>query len=206
MSLDAALRSRIESLLQTHRIVLFMKGQPGMPHCGFSGKAASILDGLGVEYAHVNVLTDQEIREGIKQYGNWPTIPQLYIEGELIGGSDIIEQLADSGELNQLLGLPSADRTPPAITVTPTAAKMLQEALTNAGTDMALSLTVNPQFQTQLQIVPNNANAIATEIEGLRFQLDPISTRRADGITIDWIDDVRGKGLLIDNPNAPKID
>src|SRR5690242_2077119 len=104
MSLDPALRSRIESLLQSNRVVLFMKGQPGMPQCGFSAKAVGVLDGLGVEYAHVNVLADQEIREGIKAYGEWPTIPQLYIDGELVGGSDIIEQLANSGELSGLLG------------------------------------------------------------------------------------------------------
>ena len=79
MSLDPALRSRIETLLQANRVVLFMKGQPGMPQCGFSAKATGVLEDLGVDYAHVNVLADPEIREGIKVFGNWPTIPQLYV-------------------------------------------------------------------------------------------------------------------------------
>ena len=203
MSLDPALRSRIESLLQANRVVLFMKGQPGMPQCGFSAKATGVLEDLGVEYAHVNVLADQEIREGIKVFGNWPTIPQLYIDGELVGGSDIIEQLAASGELSQLLGLPAAGRPPPQGTVTAAAAEKLAGALADAG-NAALSLSIDARFQPRFQIAPRNDNAIAVETAGLRIQFDPASARRANGITIDWVDDFRGQGLAIDNPNAPK--
>ncbi|GAB3510241.1 Grx4 family monothiol glutaredoxin [Pseudoxanthomonas daejeonensis] len=203
MSLDPALRSRIESLLQANRVVLFMKGQPGMPQCGFSAKATGVLEDLGIEYAHVNVLADQDIREGIKVFGNWPTIPQLYIDGELVGGSDIIEQLSASGELSQLLGLPAQDRTPPQVTVTPAAAEKLAGALGDAG-NAALSLSIDARFQPRFQIAPRNDNAIAVDVQGLRIQFDPASARRANGITIDWVDDVRGQGLAIDNPNAPK--
>ena len=103
MSLDPALRSRIESILNANRVVLFMKGQPSMPQCGFSAKAVGVLDGLGIDYAHVNVLADQEIREGIKAYGDWPTIPQLYIDGELVGGSDIMAEMFANGELQTLI-------------------------------------------------------------------------------------------------------
>jgi len=203
MSLDPALRSRIESLLQANRVVLFMKGQPGMPQCGFSAKASGILEDLGVEYAHVNVLADQEIREGIKVYGNWPTIPQLYIDGELVGGSDIIEQLASSGELSQMLGLPAPDRTPPQVTVTEAAAEKLRGALASEP-GAALALSIDARFQPRFQIVPRNDSAIAVETQGLRIQFDLSSARRANGITIDWVDDFRGQGLAIDNPNAPK--
>ena len=203
MSLDPALRSRIESLLQSNRVVLFMKGQPGMPQCGFSAKAVGVLEGLGVDYAHVNVLADQDIREGIKAYGEWPTIPQLYIDGELVGGSDIIEQMANSGELSGLLGLQAPDRTPPSITITPAAVEMLKGALADAP-GAALSLSINAQFQPNFQLVPADANAIAAESNGMRVQFDLPSARRANGITIDWVDDIRGKGLAIDNPNAPK--
>src|SRR3546814_10105410 len=87
-----------------------MKGQPNAPQCGFSAKAVGILSSLGVPFKGVDVLADAEIRDGIKVFGNWPTIPQLYIAGELVGGSDIIEQLVNSGELHQLLGLPAPDR------------------------------------------------------------------------------------------------
>ena len=204
MSLDPALRARIESLLQANRVVLFMKGQPSMPQCGFSAKAAGALDSLGAEYAHVNVLADSEIREGIKAYGDWPTIPQLYVDGELVGGSDIIEQMTNSGELATLLGLEAPDRTPPSITITLAAAEMLRNAVEDAGAGAALALAINAQFQPAFQIARFDANAIAAESNGVRVQFDPASARRAEGITIDWVDDIRGKGLAIDNPNAPK--
>lgn len=204
MSLDPALRARIESLLQSNRVVLFMKGQPNMPQCGFSAKAVGALGALGVDYAHVNVLADQEIREGIKAYGDWPTIPQLYVDGELVGGSDIIEQMTNSGELASLLGLDAPDRTPPAITITPAAAEMLKNAVADAGPGAALALSINAQFQPNFQLAQFDANAIAAESSGVRVQFDLGSARRADGITIDWVDDIRGKGLAIDNPNAPK--
>ncbi|MCW4454516.1 Grx4 family monothiol glutaredoxin [Flavobacterium sp. MXW15] len=203
MSLDPALRTRIESILGANRVVLFMKGQPTMPQCGFSAKAVGALSDLGVEFAHVNVLADPEIREGIKVYGDWPTIPQLYIDGELVGGSDIILQMAGSGELSSVLGLPAPDRTPPNITITPAAVEMLRGALADAD-GAALQLGIDARFQPNFQLAPFDANAIAAESNGLRVQFDLASARRAEGITIDWVDDIRGKGLAIDNPNAPR--
>ena len=203
MSLDPALRARIDSLLQDNRVVLFMKGAPGMPQCGFSAKASGLLSGLGVDYAHVDVLSDPEIREGIKAYGDWPTIPQLYIGGELVGGSDIVEQMARSGELHAALGLPAPDRTPPNIEITPAAAAMLRDAIAGAGAGYALLVSVDRDFRTQLQLGPVDANAIAVEVDGIRAQFDPDSAQRAKGLRIDWADDERGRGLIVDNPNAP---
>jgi monothiol glutaredoxin len=203
MALEPALRERIQTLLDTNRVVLFMKGEPRAPQCGFSAKAAGTLDALGVEYAHVDVLSDQAIREGIKEYGQWPTIPQLYIGGELVGGSDIIEQMSNSGELHAALGVEAPDRTPPAITITAEAAKMLRESIANAGEGYALQVAVDPQFNARLQLAPVDANAIATEVEGVRAQFDLASAQRARGLKIDWVDDMRGRGLVIENPNAP---
>ena len=203
MSLEPALRSRIESLLQSNRVVLFMKGEPRAPQCGFSAKAVGALSSLDIDYAHVDVLADPEIREGIKQYGDWPTIPQLYVGGELVGGSDIIEQMVNSGELHSLLGLPAPDRTPPSVTITPAAVGMLRDALANAGDGYALQVDVDARFNAKLQLAPVDANAIAVEQDGIRAQFDMASARRANGMTIDWVDDERGRGLVIDNPNAP---
>ena len=109
MSLDPALRSRIDALLQSNRVVLFMKGVPTMPQCGFSAKAVGALDSLGADYAHVNVLADPAIRDGIKVYGNWPTIPQLYVNGKLVGGCDITLAMHQNGELGPLLTEATAD-------------------------------------------------------------------------------------------------
>jgi len=202
MSLQAATRARIESLLANHRAVLFMKGQPNRPQCGFSAKASAALQDLGVEFAHVDVLLDSEMREGIKLYGNWPTIPQLYVDGELIGGSDIILQMADSGELATLFGLPAPDRTPPNITITPAAAEKLKGAL-NQSPGSVVRLHIDAQFQPNFQFAPLDNNAIAVEMAGLRVQFDPASARRADGSTIDWVSDLRGEGLAVENPHAP---
>ena len=104
MSLDPALRERIAGILASHRVVLFMKGTRAAPRCGFSAGAVGTLDGLLEAYHDIDVLADADLREGIKAYGNWPTIPQLYIGGELVGGSDIIQQLAGSGD-DRVVGL-----------------------------------------------------------------------------------------------------
>ncbi len=100
-----SVKERIEKILNENKVVLFMKGTPSFPQCGFSARAVAILQDLDVPFQGVNVLEDQEIREGIKAYGNWPTIPQLYINKELIGGSDIMMEMYQSGELKSTLGV-----------------------------------------------------------------------------------------------------
>jgi monothiol glutaredoxin len=99
---DAA-NDRIDDLVKSNNVVLFMKGSPLFPQCGFSSKAIAILDHLKVEYESVDVLQDMEIRQGIKAYSDWPTIPQLYVKGEFLGGSDIMMEMYEAGELQQLV-------------------------------------------------------------------------------------------------------
>ena len=96
-------RTRIEKILSDNKVVLFMKGSPDMPQCGFSARATAILRELGSEFHAVDVLSDPEIRNGIKEFGNWPTIPQLYVAKELIGGSDIMMEMYETGELKGVL-------------------------------------------------------------------------------------------------------
>ena len=95
--------SRIDEIVQGHDVVLFMKGTALFPQCGFSSRAVQILDHLGVAFETVDVLQDQEIRQAIKAYSDWPTIPQLYVKGEFVGGSDIMMEMYEDGELQQLL-------------------------------------------------------------------------------------------------------
>jgi monothiol glutaredoxin len=98
-------QQRIDDLVKGHRVVLFMKGTAQFPMCGFSGRAIQVLKASGVsDLKTVNVLEDEEVRQGIKDYANWPTIPQLYINGEFVGGSDIMMEMYQSGELQQVLG------------------------------------------------------------------------------------------------------
>lgn len=95
--------ARIEEQLKTHDVLLYMKGTPDFPQCGFSGQTVAALNAIGKPYAFVNIFEDPEIREGLKAYSNWPTFPQLYVKGELIGGCDIVVDMYNSGELQKLL-------------------------------------------------------------------------------------------------------
>lgn len=98
------IQQRIDELVKSHRVVLFMKGTAQFPQCGFSGRAIQILKACGVsELKTVNVLEDDEVRHGIKEYANWPTIPQLYVDGEFVGGSDIMMEMHQAGELQSML-------------------------------------------------------------------------------------------------------
>jgi monothiol glutaredoxin len=102
--MDDATRNRIKSTIEGQRIVLFMKGTKNFPQCGFSHRVVEILKKHGAAFQDVNVLTDPAVREGIKEYSSWPTIPQLYVDGKLIGGCDIVTELHQNGELAAMLG------------------------------------------------------------------------------------------------------
>lgn len=95
-------QSQIKDILEKNNVVLFMKGTPAFPQCGFSARAVAILQDLGVDFKGIDVLEDPQLREGIKVYGNWPTIPQLYVHKELIGGCDIMMEMHESGQLKKL--------------------------------------------------------------------------------------------------------
>ena len=103
MSESTEVNARIAEVVGGNDVVLFMKGTPLFPQCGFSSRAVQILEHLGVEFATVDVLRDPEIRDGIKAYSDWPTIPQLYVKGEFVGGCDILKEMYQTGELQQLL-------------------------------------------------------------------------------------------------------
>ncbi|MDH4134378.1 MAG: Grx4 family monothiol glutaredoxin [Gammaproteobacteria bacterium] len=96
-------QDKIRQQVEENTIILYMKGTPQFPQCGFSGRAVQLLQSCGAKFASVNVLADPEIREGIKQFGNWPTVPQLYVKGQLVGGSDIMMEMHQKGELQKLI-------------------------------------------------------------------------------------------------------
>jgi Grx4 family monothiol glutaredoxin len=97
------LQSRLEKLVNRHKVMLFMKGLPSAPRCGFSRQIVQILDDSGVAYDAFNILEDEQVRQGLKEFSDWPTYPQLYVNGELVGGLDIVMELKDSNELNDVL-------------------------------------------------------------------------------------------------------
>ena len=96
------IEERIRNVIQENSVMLFMKGSPDFPQCGFSGRAVQILEACGAKFGSADVLMDPDLREGIKAYSNWPTIPQLYVKGEFIGGCDIVREMFESGELQQM--------------------------------------------------------------------------------------------------------
>ena len=203
MSLTPATRARIEALLASHPVVLFMKGSRHAPQCGFSAAAADRLNALLDDYATVDVLADEEIRAGIKEFGNWPTIPQLYVGGELVGGADIVQSMFDSGELHRVLGVPEPDRTPPTVSMSDAAVERIRGALADAG-EAKLFLVVDGRFNPQFQLREAGDNDIVVDANGLEIRFDVASAQRARGATIDWTRTPHGEGLAIFLPQAPQ--
>lgn len=202
-SLDPVVREMIDQQIASHDVVLFMKGSPKMPQCGFSARTAGMLDGLlGGSYAAYNVLDDERLREGIKVYSDWPTIPQLYIKGEFVGGCDIVTEMYNAGELHELLGLEAPDRTPPEITVTPKAAEQIEGFLSQYP-GQYLHFSVTPDWDARFEVGPRGGHEIATEASGLTFLMDLATAQRAKGATIDWVETMQGSGLKLDLPGAP---
>jgi monothiol glutaredoxin len=203
MALDQAMRQRIESIIASDEVVLFMKGNRSFPQCGFSATVVQILDSLVPNYTTVNVLADPDIRQGIKDFADWPTIPQLYVRGEFVGGCDIVREMHGNGELKALLGV---KETPaPTITVTAGAARALKEALAaEGGPGDYIHLSIDPSFQHNLDLGPRPANAIEVQSNGITLMIEPMSARLADGLTIDFVEDGLNKGFKMDNPNRPR--
>ncbi|MFO0690171.1 MAG: Grx4 family monothiol glutaredoxin [Myxococcota bacterium] len=206
MSLDENVRQEISELITSNEVVLFMKGNRRQPQCGFSATVVGILDALLPEYATVDVLSAPHIREGIKVFSSWPTIPQLYVKGEFIGGCDIVQELYGSGELFETLGLEPVKAVRPRIEITPAALRALSAATAeHGGAGRELHLSVDPQFQSHLSIAPRGRADVEAITDGLTLLLDPISASRADGITIDVADTPNGQAFRVDNPNAPRV-
>ena len=210
MELDDAIHQEITRTLEANEVVLFMKGSRQAPQCGFSATVVGILDSMLGNYHTVDVLSAPEIREGIKIFSSWPTIPQLYVKGEFIGGCDIIQEMMGSGELHDALGVEPIEIVEPNLIVTPTAAQALvQAAAEHGGGGRELHLSVDGTFQAHLSIAPRKPSDVAAIIQdnaaNLVILLDPMSATRAEGITIDVADTPDGMAFRVDNPNAPRV-
>ena len=202
VSSNSAVHRQISSILASNPVVLFMKGTPEQPRCGFSAKSADVLNNLAPGFFGVDVLSDDDIRQGIKIYGNWPTIPQLYVKGELIGGSDIIMQLYNTGELHQLLGVAAPDRSAPEIFISAQAATAIRAGMADEPA-LGLHLRIDGRWQASFQLAPIEGHEIKAVAEDLNVYMDVQTAQRAKGLRIDWIESLQGSGLSITNPNAP---
>jgi len=203
MPLDPEIKAMIDQQIASADVVLYMKGSPKMPQCGFSAKTAGMLDGLlNGQYAAYNVLEDERIREGIKVFSDWPTIPQLYIKGEFVGGCDIITEMYNAGELHEMLGLEVPDRTPPEITITDEAATQIKGFL-DQYPGQYLHFSVGSDWDARFEVGPRGGHEIATEAAGMTVLMDLATAQRAKGATIDWVESMQGSGLKLDLPGAP---
>ncbi len=216
MPLSDRQRADFEQLVKTNDVVLFMKGSRQFPQCGFSATVVGILDKLVSGYQTVNILSDPAVREGMKEFSNWPTFPQLYVRGQFVGGCDIVKEMYADGELQKLLGgtgasaagvaapRPEAEAKPviaPRVTITPSAAKAFAAA--DPGDGDVLRLAIDADFRPDLHFGPRAAGDVETRSGDVVLYVERASAPRADGIAIDYVDAPDGMAFKVDNPNEP---
>jgi monothiol glutaredoxin len=202
MPLTDQRRAELDSLVHSKKVLLFMKGNRHFPACGFSATVIGILNQLTSDYETVNILEDQAVRDGMKEFSSWPTFPQLYVEGQFVGGCDIVKEMHAHGDLQRILGIEAKPATAPKVTVSPAAAKAFEEALAEAGEDV-LRLDIDPQFSCDLYVGPPEAGDFAVSSNGVVLHVGRASASRADGITLDYVEGPKGHAFKIDNPNEP---
>ena len=205
MELTTEVRDRINSIVTSGPVVLFMKGSAEAPQCGFSAQVIRVLNRVLPTYQTFDVLADGELREGVKVYSDWPTIPQLYIKGEFQGGCDIINEMYQNGELHAALGLEVPAAEAPEIEISDSAAEMLEQARVQQPGE--LHLGVDAAFRHSLFFGPVEEGEIKSSSNGFDVFMDRDSALRAAGLVLDLQPGQGGRGneLRIDNPNAPKV-
>lgn len=202
MSLDPETREIIDDVLRNNRVVLFMKGRREQPQCGFSARTVAALDMLLPDYADINVLDHPEIRDGIKLYADWPTIPQLYVAGELIGGSDIVLEMYQSGELAEVLGVDAAGEATPRIGLDAAVAEIIRTAPRQREDDV-VHLRIDAGWRHRLSMAPPTGQELVVHADGVDLYMDRWSASRADGLSIGVEETLQGSRFRFDNPNSP---
>lgn len=199
--MEAELKREIDDLIQNNPVVLFMKGSKSFPQCGFSATVVGILREAGVkEFKDVNILQRADLRDGMKEYANWPTFPQLYVKGEFVGGCDIVKELHASGEIYEVLGKPKPELAQPVIRVTSSARDAILAA--REEDNGALRIEISPQFEYALSIDEAKPGDFQVDAGGVTVLLDRQSASRADGLVVDFVNTDSG-GFRIENPNEP---
>lgn len=202
MPLPDALRAHLQSIVDAHPVVLFMKGTRRSPQCGFSATVVGLLDAMLPDYHTVDVLADPAVRDGLKDFSDWPTFPQLYARGRFVGGADIVKELHGRGELASTLGVTATVRAP-TLQVTEAAKRAFREAAREAD-GAVLRMEVSAGFRHDLFFGDPDPLDVTVDLgEGLMMHFDPGSAHRADGVRIDYAVGSQGGGFTIDNPHEP---
>ena len=207
---DAA-HERIQALISAEPVVLFMKGTRAQPQCGFSSRVVDVLDDLLETYLTFDILSDTQLRDGLKAFSDWPTFPQLYVDGKFVGGADITIEMHKEGELKKLLqkAAPEAEKQPektPEVHLTESALKAFRQY-----SDMerpTVRMEIARDFDVTLEIETPQAGDIALDLGNMVLSMDRKSASRANGMTIDFVTKINAEGqaedgFKIDNPNKP---
>lgn len=195
-------QQKLQNMVNSHDVVLFMKGDRQQPQCGFSARVVGILEDLEIEYQTFNVFSDPDIRSGMKDFSQWPTFPQLYIKQEFIGGCDIVTDLMQSGELPNMLGVNLEAVPVPTIHLSPSITQLFKESISQHGG--GIHLTIPKDFQYDIAIGPKQGNQMEVIVDDIPFYLTRGSAQRANGLSLDFRDG-EGGGVMIENPNEPKF-
>jgi len=200
----AEIEDQIADLISHHQVVLFMKGTAEYPKCGHSSRAVELLERCGVEFEAVDVLADPAMRAAIKTYSNWPTLPQAYIDGEFVGGSDILAVLYERGELQKQLGVEPEPEGPPMVEldVTDSAQAVLASGLEEAA-EGVVRFTVSPSYQYDLSLAPKVETDVVVPCGQVDVHVPRHCAARANGTTIDFARGPDGEGFRIKNPAEP---
>src|SRR5580700_6989239 len=196
------IRSKIDALVKNNEVLLFMKGNREHPQCGFSRQVVEILSELVLDFHTEDVLADGALREAVKAYSSWPTLPQLYIKGEFVGGCDIVNELYASEELQKKLGLSKSDAAPH-ITISEKANRAFVNACAEEGSQ-GIRIKVGANFRHTLEFDSAKAGDFSLNQEGFKLIIDAYSAKRAEGLAIDFIEEGLEPGFSFINPSEPK--
>ena len=202
-----SVEARIRQLIEEHEVVLVMKGTRTAPQCGFSARVCDILDEFLDEYRTVDVLADPAMREGIKGFSSWPTIPQLYVRSKFIGGSDIIHEMTKTGELAEVLGTGPIALSEPEVTLTPAAeAAFLRFWEAEGDTEEpSVRITIGSDWEPLLDLDQVRDGDVVLDMGELDLVMTRSTARRANGLIVDFVERGGQMGFKVDNPNKPPM-
>lgn len=198
------IKQQIDNLIKTHPVVLFMKGSKDRPQCGFSKQVVEVLKKLVADFNCVDVLSDPALREGIKTYSKWPTIPQLYIDGEFIGGCDIVLEAFKKNELHDLLKVAKSS-VAPHVDISTAAQSAMKNAAKDSPENEYVRISVDVDFEHGLSFDQKHSGDFLISFDGFSVIIDPYSAVRANNLAIDYIEDNLDAGFAFSNPNEPPM-
>ena len=198
------MKQKIDSLIHNHAIVLFIKGTKDQPQCGFSSKVVEVLKKFAPDFVTVDVIADPDMREAIKVYSSWPTIPQLYVDGEFIGGCDIVLDLFEKNELPSLLKVAKAEQAP-IIKLSDAALAAFVDANPEREGSECFRLSIGADFEHSLSFDFQHDDDFTVKFGDVAIIIDPYSAARANGLSLDFVQDGLQSGFAFENPNEPPM-